>query len=98
MSIQFLWAALSAACVTATPPVYDDEITNAIAMIATELTVRHSEGSCWEPKERSGGWLTKYEGATTALTTLALLNQTAWGVHGYGPKFAVHLLDTLLEE
>ena len=74
MSIQFLWAALSAACVTATPPVYDDEITNAIAMITTELTARHSEGSCWEPKERSGGWLTKYEGATTALTTLALLS------------------------
>ena len=68
MSIQFLWAALSAACVTATPPVYDDEITNAIAMIAN-CDIRN-----------------------------ALLNQTAWGVHGYGPKFAVHLLDTLLEE
>jgi hypothetical protein len=74
MSFILFSAVLSTACVTTTPTLYDAEITNAIAMIATELASRHSEERCWEPSERSGGWLTKYEGGTTALTTLAMLS------------------------
>lgn len=74
MSIFLLWAAISTACATATPPLNDERITNAITMIAQELESRHNEERCWEPEESSNGWLTKYQGGTTALTTLAMLS------------------------
>ena len=74
MSILLLWTALSAACATNAPPIYDDEIKDAITMIATELEARHHEIRCWEPIDGSAGWLTKYAGGTTALATLALLS------------------------
>ncbi|MBC8202063.1 MAG: hypothetical protein H8E86_08450 [Planctomycetes bacterium] len=74
MSFTLFWAVVSTAVGTGSPPLYDDEITNAISMIATELSTRHTKERCWEPIERTGGWLTKYEGGTTALTTLAMLS------------------------
>ncbi len=73
MSILLLSAVLSTACATGTTTLHDEEIKHAITMITTELVSRHDETSCWEPKGGSAGWLTKYNGGTTALTTLALL-------------------------
>ena len=73
MSI-ILSAVLSTACATVAPTLNDETITNAIAMIADELESRHNNKHCWEPEEPSSGWLTKYQGGTTALTTLALLS------------------------
>ena len=74
MSMLLLSAVLSTACATATPALHDNDIQNAITMIANELLSRHNEKICWEPEHGSEGWLTKFEGGTTALTTLALLS------------------------
>jgi hypothetical protein len=74
MSTLLLSAVLSTACATFTPTLNDAQITKAITMIALELESRHNEQRCWEPEEPSNGWLTKYQGGTTALTTLAMLS------------------------
>ena len=74
MSLFFISAVFSTACATATHALNDGNVTNAITMIARELESRHNEQHCWEPAEKSNGWLTKYEGGTTALTTLAMLS------------------------
>ncbi|HIB00563.1 MAG TPA: hypothetical protein EYO31_01400 [Phycisphaerales bacterium] len=74
MSMLVLSAVLSTVCATATPALNDNDIQNAITMIANELLSRHNEKICWEPEYGSEGWLTKFEGGTTALATLALLS------------------------
>jgi hypothetical protein len=73
MSILLISAVLSTAIATDTSPLYDEDIKHGIAMITTELVSRHNEMTCWEPKGGSAGWLAKYNGGTTAVTTLALL-------------------------
>jgi hypothetical protein len=74
MSILLLSAVLSTACAISTPSLNDEDIQHAISMIAEELLSRHRGNNCWEPEYGSDGWLTKFEGGATALTTLALLS------------------------
>lgn len=72
MSTFLLCAVVSTTCAVSTPQLDDQDITTAIKMISTELESRHDPISCWE-EEHSEGWLSKHQGGTTAIATLALL-------------------------
>jgi len=72
MSILFLSVVISTTCAISSPTIDDRTISQAINMMKTELVARHDSVQCWE-EEHAGGWLSKHEGGTSAIATLALL-------------------------
>jgi hypothetical protein len=96
MSIFLLCAALSAACASPASTLNDEDIQKSITKISTELISRHDPTHCWENRgnSKSSGWLTKYKGGTTSLTTLSLLSAGV-SVHAPEIKSAVSYLEKI---
>jgi len=106
MSILFLSVVISTTCAISSPTIDDRTIFQPINMMKTELVARHDSVQCWE-EEHAGGWLSKHEGGTSAIATLALLacdirnallGEPSWGIHGYNQQSAQLLVTYLMNQ
>ncbi|MDP7005679.1 MAG: hypothetical protein QF718_05660 [Phycisphaerales bacterium] len=92
MTINLISAVISTACAISAQTIDHKDVSKAIEMITAELIERYDQNRCWEPIN-SSGWLSKHNGGTTSIATLALL---ASGESIHSPKIQ-RSLDFLME-